>query len=98
MNKLQHYLLKKNEWNDNDKYLFNEFVCDLQSYWTEYTNTNIFPKIHMLRHCVEFVNECHILGCVSEAQIESGHHTLNTLFHNHHHNQSKRIAERALFS
>jgi hypothetical protein len=53
-----------------------------------------FPKLHMLRHSLEFAERYHFLGRASEAQIESFHAHFNARFHRQHRNQAAHTAER----
>ncbi|AYV86866.1 MAG: hypothetical protein Sylvanvirus11_29 [Sylvanvirus sp.] len=41
------------------------------------------PKVHMLFHCVEFVEQYGNLGAYSESSIESAHHDVHLTFENH---------------
>jgi hypothetical protein len=58
------------------------------------TGDHAFPKLHMLRHAVEFAERFHILGAASEAQIESFHCKFNALYHKQHRNMSHQPFER----
>ena len=69
-------------------------VNDIQQNWCRETGQDAFPKLHMLRHTLEFAERYRFLGRVSEAQIESYHRTFNTLFHDHHLNMSGNTGER----
>jgi hypothetical protein len=41
------------------------------------------PKVHMLFHCVEFVEQYGNLGGYNESSIESAHHDVHLTFENH---------------
>jgi hypothetical protein len=57
-------------------------VSDIQSRWTAVTGTTVTPKVHMLRHCVDFASDHRVLGSVAESAIESCHATSNKLIRN----------------
>ena len=67
---------------------------DIQQHWSAETSQAAFPKLHMLRHSLEFAERHRFLGRASEAQIESCHASFNALFHKQHRNQSGNTAER----
>ena len=69
-------------------------VDDIQRHWQAEACSKPFPKLHMLRHSVDFAERYRFLGRASEAQIESCHATLNALFHRQHRNQSGNVSER----
>jgi hypothetical protein len=50
------------------------------------TKIGAFPKLHMLRHAVEYAERYRFLGRASEAQVESYHAQFNLLFHKQHRN------------
>jgi len=62
-------------------------VKDIQDNWSSETGQAAFPKLHMLRHSLEFAERYRFLGRASESQIESFHATFNALFHKQHRNQ-----------
>ncbi len=87
-------LLHTNEWTIKDLETWRFIVDDIINHWFDETKINVFPKIHMLKHSLEFVERYRFLGRVSEAQIESFHFQFNVLYHKQHRNMSHNIAER----
>ena len=67
---------------------------DIQDNWSSETGQAAFPKLHMLRHSLEFAERHRFLGRASESQIESCHAFFNSLVHKQHRNQSGNTAER----
>ena len=67
---------------------------DKQTSATAVAKSVSFPKLHMLRHAVDFAERHRFLGRASEAQIESFHAQFNALFHRQHRNQSGNTGER----
>jgi uncharacterized NAD(P)/FAD-binding protein YdhS len=55
----------------------------IQQHWCVETSIKPFPKLHMLRHSLEFAERHRFLGRASEAQIESFHVSFTPLFHDH---------------
>jgi hypothetical protein len=74
---LHYHLLGADTFTDNDLDTFKNLVDDIQQSWQRVTGTQPFPKLHMLRHCLEFAQRHRFLGKVSEAYIESYHHRYN---------------------
>ena len=75
-------------------FVFRALMDDIYANWQRVTGDNVFPKLHMLRHAVEFAARHNILGAASEAQIESFHVKFNDLYHKQHRNTSHRPLER----
>ncbi len=94
LKQLHHCLLRTDDWSVTDLFIWRGVVEDIHQHWREETGQNAFPKLHMLRHTIDFAERHRFLGRVSEAQIESFHATFNSLFHKHHHNQSRNTEER----
>lgn len=94
LNQLHSCLLHSNDWLPADIDAWRGVVDDIQQHWCTETKQNAFPKLHMLRHTVEFAERHRILGRVSEAQIESFHAQFNAIFHKQHRNMSGKTAER----
>jgi hypothetical protein len=94
LDKLHQYLLHKGDWKPDDIEAWRCAVDDIQQHWQAETHSAPFPKLHMLRHSLEFAERHRFLGRASEAQIESFHAQFNTLFHDHHLNQGSNTAER----
>lgn len=67
---------------------------DIQQHWCAETSQDPFPKLHMLRHSLEFAERHRFLGRASEAQIESYHYQFKTLFNQHHLNMAHNEPER----
>jgi hypothetical protein len=92
---LHDHLLHKKEWTAKQIEEWRAAVDDLQKNWSTTTSQSAFPKLHMLRHSLEFAERHRILGRVSEAQIESYHYQFKVLFHRQHlnsaHNEAQRI-------
>ena len=66
---------------------------DIQRHWCAETSIAAFPKLHMLRHTVEFAERHQFLGRASEAQFESFHEQLNALFHKQRCNEPSSTAQ-----
>lgn len=94
LERLQSDLLRSEDWTPTQLFTFSATVDDIWKHWQCETHIAPFPKLHMLRHAVEFAERWRFLGRASEAQVESFHHTFKKLFHQHHHNQSRNPAER----
>ena len=94
LSKLHSYLLHKKDWEHADIEAWRCAVDDIQRNWRAETGQEPFPKLHMLKHSIEFAERHRFLGRASEAQIESFHATFNTLFHDHHLNMSSNTPER----
>jgi len=69
-------------------------VKGIQDNWSSETSQDPFPKLHMLRHSLEFAERYRFLGRASEAQIESYHYKFKRLFHQQHLNMAQDEAER----
>jgi hypothetical protein len=94
LEQLHTHLLHKDDWEPDDIEAWRAAVDDIQQHWVAETRINAFPKLHMLRHALEFAERHRFLGRASEAQIESFHAQFNSLFHKHHLNQGGNTAER----
>jgi hypothetical protein len=94
LEQLHTHLLHKDDWEPDDIEAWRAAVDDIQQHWVAETRINAFPKLHMLRHSLEFAERHRFLGRASEAQIESFHAQFNSLFHKHHLNQGGNTAER----
>lgn len=91
---LYEHLLHKREWEKKDLDDWRAVVDDIQKNWCTTTSQSAFPKLHMLRHSLEFAERHRILGRASEAQIESYHYQYKKLFHEQHLNMSHNPSER----
>jgi hypothetical protein len=87
-------LLRSDDWEPDDIEEWRTAVDDIQQHWQSEAHSKPFPKLHMLRHALQFAERHRFLGRASEAQIESFHAQFNALFHNHHLNQGGNTAER----
>ena len=97
LDKLHEFLLhssKKKQWDAVELWRFRQFLDDIYARWQKVTGIRPFPKLHMLRHAVEFAERHRILGMVSEAQIESFHCRLNDLYNRRHRNMTTHPQER----
>ena len=94
LQQLHDHLLHKKEWTLKQIEDWRTAVDDIQQHWTAEAHSKPFPKLHMLRHSLEFAERHRFLGRASEAQIESFHGQFNALFHKQHRNQSGNTAER----
>ena len=94
LQQLHSSLLHSRDWEPAEIDAWRSVVDDIWQHWQAETSIAPFPKLHMLRHAVEFAERHRILGRASEAQIESFHAQFNTLFHDHHLNQGSNTAER----
>jgi len=89
LEQLNEHLLHTKQW-DGD--MVNEWSCiitDIHTHWEATTNIKPFPKLHMLKHTVEFAQRHRKLGSVSESPMKSFHSLFNTLLNDHHFNISK---------
>lgn len=95
LQQLHDYLLHKDDWEPEEIETWRAAVDDIQQNWSAETHQAAFPKLHMLRHSLEFAERYRFLGRASEAQIESYHHQFKRLYHQQHvnsaHIQSQRI-------
>jgi hypothetical protein len=94
LQQLHSSLLHCRDWTSDNIDAWRCVVDDIQQHWCTETSIATFPKLHMLRHTVEFAERHRFLGRASEAQIESFHAQFNELFHDHHHNRGRHTAER----
>ena len=85
---------KQKQWDASELSRFRAFLNTLYARWQQVTGVRPSPKLHMLRHAVEFAERHHFLGLVSEAQIESFHFRLNELYNKRHRNMSQNPKER----
>jgi hypothetical protein len=91
---LHDHLLHKREWEAKEIEDWRAAVDDIQQHWCAETGQDPFPKLHMLRHSLEFAERHRFLGRASEAQIESYHYKFKRLFHQQHLNMAHDEAER----
>jgi hypothetical protein len=94
LQQLHSALLHSRDWTAADIDAWRSVVDDIQLHWTAEARSKPFPKLHMLRHSLEFAERHRFLGRASEAQIESFHAQFNSLFHSHHLNMAGNTAER----
>jgi len=94
LHQLHDHLLHKSDWTAEEIDQWHAAVDDIQQNWCRETGRDAFPKLHMLRHALEFAERHRFLGRASEAQIESYHAQFNSLFHDHHFNMAHNDAER----
>jgi len=94
LHQLHNHLLHKSDWTLQLIEEWRAAVDDIQKHWCSETGHDPFPKLHMLRHSLEFAERHRFLGRASEAQIESFHAQFNALFHKQHRNQAGNTAER----
>jgi hypothetical protein len=95
LQQLHDHLLHKGDWEAKEIEAWRAAVDDMQQHWCAETGQDAFPKLHMLRHSLEFAERHRFLGRASEAQIESYHFKFKRLFHQQHlnmaHNESERM-------
>jgi hypothetical protein len=94
MQQLHTSLLHTREWTAAQIAEWESTVQHILSHWKEETGTELFPKVHMLRHTAEFLTRHRVLGRVSEAQIESCHSAFTRLFDRIHLNSAANKEER----
>ena len=94
LDNLHDHLLHKKEWTPKQLGNWRAAVDDIQQHWCAETSQDAFPKLHMLRHSLEFAERHRFLGRASEAQIESYHYQFKRLFHQQHLNMAHDEAER----
>jgi hypothetical protein len=94
LQQLHSALLHCRDWSSDEIEAWRAAVDDIQQHWTAEAHSKPFPKLHMLRHSLEFAERHRFLGRASEAQIESYHAQFNALFHRQHRNQGGNTAER----
>ena len=88
------FLLDRQEWNKDRITHFQALVDEIHRTWLLTTSSPLFPKLHMLHHCVDFVKRYNFLGSASESPIESFHATYNALYDQHHLNSARNDPER----
>jgi hypothetical protein len=91
---LHDHLLHKKVWTAEQIEEWRTAVDDIQQHWCAETSQAAFPKLHMLRHSLEFAERFRFLGRASEAQIEAYHYQFKRLFHQQHLNMAHNEAER----
>jgi hypothetical protein len=91
---LHDHLLHKDDWESEDIEAWRAAADDIQQHWSAETGQTAFPKLHMLRHSLEFAERYRFLGRASEAQIESFHYEFKRLYYQHHLNLAHNEAER----
>ena len=94
LQQLHDHLLHKGEWTSQQITDWRAAVDDIQQHWSGETGQAAFPKLHMLRHSLEFAERHRFLGRASEAQIESYHRTFKELFNRQHLNMAHNDPER----
>ena len=94
LQQLHDHLLHKDDWEPEDIEAWRAAVDDIWQNWRAETHQDAFPKLHMLRHTLEFAERHRFLGRASEAQIESFHYEFKRLYHEHHLNMAHDEAER----
>jgi hypothetical protein len=94
LQQLHSCLLHSRDWSSDEIEAWRAAVDDIQQHWSAEAHSKPFPKLHMLRHSLEFAERHRFLGRASEAQIESFHASFNALFHKQHRNQGGNTAER----
>ena len=94
MKGLNDHLLHVNKWTDDALSSFSSLVTDIHTRWHAVTGLKAFPKLHMLRHTLEFAQRHKFLGCMSEAFIESSHVKFNVLHDDIHINVKNNVKER----
>jgi hypothetical protein len=94
LQQLHDHLLHKDDWEAADIDAWRAAVDDIWQNWCTETSQAAFPKLHMLKHSLEFAERHRFLGRASEAQIESFHAQFNSLFHRQHLNQGGNTDER----
>jgi len=91
---MQHWLLEMNEFSEQELSQWIVIVNDIRTNWRFVTGTERTPKVHMLGHSIQFINQFRFLGQLSEAQLESYHMLFNALYHHHHHNCGDEFREK----
>jgi hypothetical protein len=94
LQQLHDHLLHKDDWEPEDIEAWRATVDDIWQNWKAETQQDAFPKLHMLRHSLQFAERWRFLGRASEAQIESFHYEFKRLYHEHHLNLAHNEAER----
>ena len=94
LQQLHDHLLHKKEWEAKEIEDWRAVVDDIQQHWCAETHQTPFPKLHMLRHSLEFAERHRFLGRASEAQIESYHVKYKWLFNEQHLNMAHNEPER----
>lgn len=93
---LESTLLSKKEFSIHEIEDAITLVEEIITRWSEVTGDNPFPKLHMLRHVAEFLQEWKFLGRVGEGVVESSHAKFNKLYHNNHFNLGNNTNTRLL--
>ena len=91
---LHDQLLHRDQWTPADVDALEAVQQDIWKRWRSMTGRAPTPKVHMLRHTVDFARRFRVLGLLSEAQIEACHAPFNTAYNITHRNSSQNDAER----
>jgi len=87
LEELDLYLLRADKWGIYNRFIFSSVCKIIVDSWAEVTGDHVFPKLHMLLHAGQFMQEHGFLGAVSEARLESVHAEFNRIYHCQHHNK-----------
>jgi hypothetical protein len=91
---LHDQLLHRDQWTPADVDALEAVQQDIWKRWQSMTGRAPTPKVHMLRHTVDFARRFRVLGLLSEAQIEACHAPFNAAYNITHRNSSQNDAER----
>lgn len=77
MLRLEHYLLTAGHVSRQLVTAFSMLIEDILTRMPSLFGRHLTPKMHMLRHAVQFISNNKVLGSVSESQLESMHARMN---------------------
>jgi len=80
---LERYLLRTSKFKTKQFSTLAKSVEEVLDGMKNTFHRNLTPKMHMLRHVVQFVQTHKVMGCVSEQQLESMHAYMNRLLVRH---------------
>ena len=91
---LRDHLLGKGDWTDENLQQFTRLVEDIHQNWSAMTGRRPTPKVHMLKHIVEFARRWRAVGRFSEAELEAAHAKFNREWSVAHRNSSRKPLQR----
>jgi hypothetical protein len=95
MRELQHYLLNKKRWEEEEITSFEKLVNEIQSQWAIRVGHQTTVKVHWLTHCIEFMRTHRFLGRFSESALESVHGKVRLMQQGNHANTANHRDEQA---
>jgi len=91
---LHDLLLHRDKWTPDDVDTLEAVQQDIWKRWERVTLRPPTPKVHMLKHTVEFARRFKVLGLLSEAHLEACHAPFNKAYNHTHRNCAHDEAQR----